>query len=89
MQVPAGEIALEVLLDQDQSQALDYHRVPVGAAQAAVPAGLAGRATISVSRARGVGSPVRVTVRVPHRLFRLVGGIPVQVGWTVTMRSEG
>lgn len=60
----------------------------VDAAESALPTGLAGRATISVARARGVGSPVRVTVRVPHRLFRLVGGIPIQLGWTVTMRSE-
>jgi Flp pilus assembly protein TadG len=60
----------------------------VAAVERSLPAPIADRASISVERSRGVGQPVRVTVRAVHRLFRFVGGIPVTLGWSATMRSE-
>ncbi len=62
--------------------------VAVDAVERSLPGGLADRASVSVERSRGVGQPVRVTVRAPHELFRFVGGVPIVLGWTTTMRSE-
>lgn len=60
----------------------------VVAAQDALPPGVAASAAVSVERTRGVGQPVRATVKVPHRLFRYLAGIPIELRWTTTMRSE-
>lgn len=60
----------------------------VVAAQGALPPGVAAAAAVSVERTKGVGQPVRATVRVPHRLFRYLAGIPIELRWTTTMRSE-
>ena len=60
----------------------------VVAAHDALPDAIAVATAVSVERARGVGQPVRATVRIPHRLFRYVVGIPVELRWTTTMRSE-
>lgn len=60
----------------------------VAAAHDALPPGIAPAAAVSVERTKGVGQPVRATVRVPHRLFRYLVGVPVELRWTTTMRSE-
>lgn len=60
----------------------------IDAVERALPPALAERASVSVERSRGVGQPVRVSVRAPHELFRIVGGVPITLGWSTTMRSE-
>lgn len=60
----------------------------VAAVEGALPPAVAARVAVSVERTRGVGAPVRVAVRLPHRLFRALGGVPIDLGWTATMRSE-
>ena len=60
----------------------------VVAAQEALPAVVAASAAVSIERTKGLGQPVRATVRIPHRLFRYLAGIPIELRWTTTMRSE-
>lgn len=60
----------------------------VSAARSALPPAVAETASVSVSRTNGVGQPVSASIRVPFKLFRYVGGIPIELRWTTTMRSE-
>lgn len=75
------EAARAAAVDPDIAAAVD-------AAHEALPPALAPASTVAVERAKGVGRPVRATVRVPHTLFRYLVGIPIELRWTTTMRSE-
>jgi Flp pilus assembly protein TadG len=61
----------------------------VAAVDASLPAVLSGRVHVAVERPREVGADVVVTLRMAHRVFRAVGGFPIELGWTARMRVEG